>query len=93
MNDEALEVISWNPDDHTDIPGFAHGITRYGGRWLDVSVSAITVEVDATTALDAVFAQLREIMQRETPQVDYFTLDLRVASRAPVAHPDAGHPA
>jgi hypothetical protein len=28
MVDKAVEVVSRDPADHTDLPGFAHGLTR-----------------------------------------------------------------
>lgn len=77
MSDAALEVISWDPDDHTDLPGFAHGLTRYGGHWFDVGISVVPRDVDPLEALDRVFARLREIFLAEKPSVEYFTVDLR----------------
>ena len=65
MSDAALEVISWDPDDHTDLPGFAHGLTRYGGHWFDVGISVVPRDVDPLEALDTVFAKLREIFLAE----------------------------
>lgn len=87
LSNDALEVISWDPYDHTDLPGFAHGLTRYGGHWFDVGVSVVTTDVDPLEALDKVFAKLREILMSEKPQVTYFTVDLRVASDTPIPHP------
>ena len=87
MNDAALEVISWDPEDHTDLPGFAHGLTRYGGHWFDVGISVVPRDVDPLEALDTVFAKLREIFLNENPSVEYFTVDLRVASDRLVPHP------
>ena len=43
MADKAVEVVSWDPADHVDLPGFAHGLTRYGGHWMDVGISVIPV--------------------------------------------------
>ncbi|RDH78171.1 hypothetical protein DVS77_12555 [Mycolicibacterium moriokaense] len=88
MTDKAVEVISWNPDDHTDLPGFAHGLTRYGSHWMDVGISCIPVDVDALEALDKVFAQLRETVARHVPEPQYFTVDLRVVSKTALRHPD-----
>jgi hypothetical protein len=87
VSDHAVEVISWNPEDHADLPGFAHGLTRYGGHWFDVGISVIPVDVDPLEALDRTFAKLREIVMNESPKVSYFTIDLRVASESPIPHP------
>jgi hypothetical protein len=87
MSDETLEVISWNPEDHPDLPGFAHGLTRYGGHWFDVGISVVPGDGDALEALDKVFAKLREILVSENPDVQYLTVDLRVASETPVPRP------
>jgi hypothetical protein len=87
MNDSALEVISWDPDDHTDLPGFAHGLTRHGGHWFDASISVLPVGVDPLDALDKAFAKLRDILVKESPRVDYFTVDLKVASDTPIPRP------
>ncbi|WP_142390012.1 hypothetical protein [Mycobacterium sp. shizuoka-1] len=87
MSDEAVEVVSWNPDDHTDLPGFAHGLSRYGGHWFDVGVSIVPGEADALEALDKVFAKLKEIVLAEAPSIQYFSVDVRVASGTPVPHP------
>jgi hypothetical protein len=87
MSDAALEVISWDPEDHTDLPGFAHGLTRYGGHWFDVGISVVPRDVDPLEALDKVFARLREIVLAEGPKVEYFSVDLRVASDTPIPHP------
>ncbi len=87
MSDKSLEVISWDPDDHVDVPGFAHGLTRYGGHWFDIGISVVPREVDPLEALDKAFAKLREIVIAENPDVSYFTIDLRVASNKPVPHP------
>jgi hypothetical protein len=83
-----LEVISWDPEDNPDVPGLAHGITRYGGHWFDVGLSVVPGEVDALEALEKVFAKLRQILVREKPDVEYFSVDLRVASSAtPIPRP------
>ena len=87
MSDAALEVISWDPADHTDLPGFAHGLTRYGGHWFDVGISVVPRDVDPLEALDKVFARLREMFLAERPRVEYFTVDLRVASDTPIPRP------
>ena len=86
--DKAVEVIAWDPADHTDLPGFAHGLTRYGGHWMDVGISVIPVGVDPLEALEAVFARLREVVAEDAPDVEYFTVDLRVASRTAPRRPD-----
>jgi hypothetical protein len=87
MNDDVLEVISWNPDDIPDVPGLAHGITRYGGHWFDVGVSVVPNGVNALEALEKVFAKLRQILVSEEPDVQYFSVDLRVASATPIPRP------
>ena len=87
LSSDALEVISWDPNDHTDLPGLAHGLTRYGGHWFDVGVSVVPGDVDPLLALDKVFAKLRQILLDERPRVQYFTVDLRVASDTPIPHP------
>lgn len=87
MSDAALEVISWDPADHTDLPGFAHGLTRYGGHFLDVDVSIVPVDVDPLEALEKVFARLKQILVDERPTVRYFTVALRVASDTPIPRP------
>jgi len=87
MSDKTLEVTTWDPDDHTDVPGFAHGLTRYGGHWFDVSISVVPRDVDPIEALDKTFAKLRELALSERPDISYFTVDLRVASESPVPHP------
>ena len=51
-HDETLEVISWDPEDHLDLPGFAHGLSRYGGYWFDISISVVPGEQDPLEALD-----------------------------------------
>ena len=45
-HDETLEVISWDPEDHLDLPGFAHGLSRYGGHWFDIGISVMPGEQD-----------------------------------------------
>jgi hypothetical protein len=87
---KAVEAIAWEPTDYPDLPGFAHGLTRYGGHWMDVGISVVPVDVDPLEALDKVFARLREIVARETPDVEYFTVDVRVASRTAPRRPDPG---
>ena len=87
MTDNVLEVISWDPEDNPDVPGLAHGITRYGGHWFDVGLSVVPGEVDALEALEKVFAKLRQILVREKPEVEYFSVDLRVASATPIPRP------
>ena len=87
MSDHALEVTTWDPADHIDLPGFAHGLTRYGGHWFDVGISVVPRDIDPLEALDKVFAKLREIVVSERPDITYFTVDLRVASDTPVPHP------
>ncbi len=86
--EKAVEVVSWDPADHTDLPGFAHGLTRYGSHWMDVGISVIPVDVDPMEALDKVFGRLREIIESEAPDVEYFTVDVRVASRTVPRRPD-----
>jgi hypothetical protein len=78
-HDKTLEVVSWDPKDHPDLPGFAHGLSRYGGHWFDISISVVPGEHDALEALDKVFD--------EKPGVEYFTVDLRVASSTPIPRP------
>ena len=86
LSEHALEVVSWDPEEHTDLPGFAHGLTRYG--WFDVGISVVPRDVDPMEALDKAFAKLREIVVSEQPAgISYFTIDLRVASSTPVPHP------
>ena len=84
-----VEAVTWEPTDYPDLPGFAHGLTRYGAHWMDVGVSVIPVDVDPLEALDKVFGRLREIVARETPDVEYFTVDVRVASRTAPRRPDS----
>ena len=88
MTDKAIEVISWDPADHTDLPGFAHGLTRYGDHWMDIGISAIPVDTDPLEALDQVFARLRETVEQQVPDPQYFTVELRVTSRTPVRRAD-----
>ncbi len=88
MTDKAVEVVSWDPEEHSELPGFAHGITRYGGHWFDIGVSIVPGgETDALEALDKVFARLREIIVAEAPSIQYFSVDVRVASKTPILHP------
>lgn len=87
LTDTALEAVSWNPRDHTDLPGFSHGLTRYGGHWFDVSISVVPVGVDPMEALEQTFAKLRETLAAEHPDIAYFTIELKVASHTPVPHP------
>lgn len=88
---KAVEVDTWDPADHTDLPGFAHGLTRYGSHWIDIGLSIIPAGVDPLDALDKVFARLREIVARDAPDLDYFTVDVRVASKTPPQRPNARH--
>jgi hypothetical protein len=88
MSDKTLEVVTWDPEDHIDLPGFAHGLTRYGGHWFDVGISVVPRDVDPIEALDKAFAKLREIVLSEKPDINYFTVDLRVSSQSPIPHPD-----
>lgn len=46
MAGKAVEVVGWDPADHTDLPGFAYGLTRYGAHWMDVGISVIPGDVD-----------------------------------------------
>ena len=55
------QVVSWDPEEHTDLPGFAHALTRYAGHWFDVGISVVPRDVDPMEALDKAFAKLREI--------------------------------
>lgn len=87
MSDEAVEVVSWDPEENTDLPGFAHGLSRYGSHWFDVGVSIVPGETPALEALDKVFAKLKELIAAEAPTVSYFSVDVRVASKTPVPHP------
>lgn len=87
MVDRTFEVVPWDPEDHTDLPGFAHGLTRYGGHWFDVGISVVPVDVDPLEAFDKVFAKLRQILVSEHPEIRYFTVDLRVSSETPVPRP------
>jgi hypothetical protein len=87
MSDKVLEVISWDPEDNPDVPGLAHGMTRYGDHSIDVSVSVVPREVDALEALEQVFAKLRKILLSEQPDIDYFSVDLKVASATPIPRP------
>ncbi|ORB52240.1 hypothetical protein BST42_14785 [Mycolicibacterium rhodesiae] len=82
-----MRVDSWDPEEHTELPGFAHGVTRYGGHWFDIGVSIVPGDTDAVEALDKVFAKLKEMVIAEAPRIQYFSVDIRVASATPVAHP------
>ena len=42
---------------------------------------------DALEAPEKVFAKLRQILVSEKPDVEYFSVDLRVASGAPIPRP------
>jgi len=88
MSDEAVEVNFWNPEEHTDLPGFAHGLSRYGGHWFDVGVSIVPGDADALQALDKVFAKLRQIVVAEAPDIQFFSVDVRVTSATPVPRPE-----
>lgn len=88
MTDKAIEVLAWDPRDHTDLPGFAHGLTRYGSHWMDVGISVIPVDVDPLEALDKVFARLREMIDQQVPDPQYFSVEVRVASKSVLQHPD-----
>ena len=88
MSEKPLEVVTWDPEDHVDLPGFAHGLTRYGGHWFDVGISVIPRDVDPLEALDKAFAKLREIVEHEKPTIAHFALDLRVTSQTPVPRPN-----
>ncbi|MEO3758809.1 hypothetical protein ABGB19_11060 [Mycobacterium sp. B14F4] len=87
MSDKALEVITWDPEEHVDLPGFAHGLTRYGGHWFDVDISMVPRDIDPMDALDKTFAKLKEIVANEKPTITHFTVGLRVASESPVPRP------
>jgi hypothetical protein len=88
MTDKAIEVLAWDPVEHTDLPGFAHGLTRYGSHWMDVGISVIPVDVDPLEALDKVFARLREMIEHQVPDPQYFSVEIRVASKSVLQHPD-----
>jgi hypothetical protein len=51
------------------------------------AASCVPGEVDALEALEKVFAKLRQILVREKPDVEYFSVDLRVASATPIPRP------
>lgn len=87
MSDKALEVITWDPEEHADLPGFAHGLTRYGGHWFDVDISVVPRDIDPMEALDLTFAKLKEIVANEKPTITHFHVGLRVASEIPVPRP------
>lgn len=86
MTDDVLEVLTWSPEDHPELPGLAHGLTRYGPHSFDVFLSVVP-EGDAMAALDSLFATLRDIVAKTDPQVRYFTVDLRVEAKTPISHP------
>jgi len=65
----------------------SHGLTRYGGHWFDVGISVVPRDVDPIEALDKASAKLRAIVLSEKPDINYFTVDLRVSSESPVPHP------
>ena len=46
MAGKAVEVVTWDPADHTDVPDIAHGLTRSAAHWMDVGISVIPVDVD-----------------------------------------------
>lgn len=88
MADRPIEVIAWDAADHTDLPGFAHGLTRYGNHWMDIGISVIPVDVDPFEALDKVFIRLRETIAQQVPDPQYFTVELRVVSKRPLRRRD-----
>lgn len=89
MSDKTIEVLAWDPADHTELPGFAHGLTRYGSHWMDIGVSVIPVDVDPIDALDKLFAHLRETIEQHVPEPEYFSVEVRVVSKSPLQRPDA----
>ena len=91
MADKPVEVLSWDPADHTDLPGFAHGLTRYGSHWIDIGISVVPVDVDPLEALDKVLARLREMVDKHVPDPQYFTIELRVVSKTALRRPDMAH--
>jgi len=91
MADKAVEVLTWDPADHTDLPGFAHGLTRYGSHWMDIGISVVPVDIDPLEALDKVLARLRETVEQHVPVPQYFTVELRVASKTALRRPDMAH--
>ncbi len=88
MRGRAIEVLAWDPADHTDLPGFAHGLTRYGNHWMDIGISDIPVDVDPLDALDKVFASLREAIEQHVPDPEYFSVEVRVVSKSALQLPD-----
>lgn len=84
MTDKHIEVLTWDAADHTDLPGFAHGLTRYGSHWMDIGISVIPVDVDPLEAMDKVFGRLREAVEQQVPDPQYFTVELRVTSKRPL---------
>jgi hypothetical protein len=91
MADKPVEVLTWDPADHTDLPGFAHGLTRYGSHWMDIGISVVPVDIDPLEALDKVLARLRETVEQHVPVPQYFTVELRVASKTALRRPDMAH--
>jgi len=91
MADKPVEVLTWDPADHTDLPGFAHGLTRYGSHWMDIGISVVPVDIDPLEALDKVLARLRETVGQHVPDPQYFTVELRVASKTALRRPDMAH--
>ena len=69
--------------------------TTSGSTWRSVRfevawplLRSVPGEVDALEALEKVFAKLRQILVREkTSHVEYFSVDLRVASATPIPRP------
>jgi len=55
---------------------------------MDVGISVIPVDVDPLEALDKAFERLREIVARDAPEVEFFTVDVRVASHTAPRRPD-----
>ena len=87
-DEERWKLFRGIPRSHLDLPGFAHGLSRSGGHWFDITISVVPGEQDPLEALDKVFAKLRETLVSEKPGVEYFAVDLRVTSntrsRAPL---------
>jgi hypothetical protein len=80
-----MEVAPWDPADHTDLPGFAHALTR--AQWMDVGISVIPVDFDILE-LSTKLCQLREIGARNVPDAQYFTVEMRAASHTVSRRPD-----
>ncbi len=72
--EKAVEVVSWDPADHTDLPGFAHGLTRFGAHWMDVGISVIPVDVDPLQALDKVFERCAKLSPGTRPKLSFSPL-------------------